>query len=407
MDPQVIENLKAGIEYERTRKGPPEGFPRLPDIPGGRYTDPEFLRLERAHLWKKSWLYAAHLDELPAPGSFKLWQRTGSPILILRDNDNQVRAFYNTCRHRGGPLVREEAGTIQGGLVCGFHGWTYKLTGELVGLTDPRDFVGLDMSCRSLWPVRCEQLGNWIFVNEDSDAPPLAEYLGPIHDYFSALPLESLRLVDHRTFEVNCNAKTFLETFLEVYHLKSMHTETVDRFLDHRGTHIALWRNGHSLMLTPNRRPGWVDPGAKGMPEMAEATGIERDASPSLNVFPNLVTPVALSGLPFNLVWPLSDQRSLLEVIWFAPDWGDGARDDQWDVRLGNYDRILGEDLSFIEKMQASVESAGFKSMPLSYQERRIYHWHEELDRRIGVDQIAENLRVAPVLDGWVTDGWR
>ena len=407
MDSQVIEHLKAGIEYERTREGPPEGFPRLPDIPGGRYTDPEFLRLEREHLWKKAWLYAGHLDELPEPGSFKLWQRTGSPILILRDNEDQIRAFYNTCRHRGGPLVREETGTVQGGLVCGFHGWTYKLTGELASLRDPRDFVGLDKSCRSLLPVRCERLGNWIFINEDADAPPLIEYLGPIHDYFRALPLETLRLVNHRTLEVNCNAKTFLETFLEVYHLKSTHPKTVDRFLDHRGTNIILWPHGHSLMLTPNRRPGWVDPGVKGMPEMAEATEIEREASPSFNVFPNLVTPVAPTGLPFNLVWPISERRSLLEVIWFAPDWGDGPRDAHWDVRLGNYERILDEDLAFIEKMQASIESAGFQSMPLSYQERRIYHWHEELDRRIGADRIAETLRTVPVLNDWVTDSWR
>jgi len=406
MDPQVIEHLKAGIEFERARKGPPDRFPQLPDIPGGRYTDPEFFQLEREHLWKKAWLYAGHVDELPEAGSFKLWQRTGSPIVVLRDNEDQIRAFYNTCRHRGGPLVRAETGTLPGGLVCGFHGWTYALTGELVNLRDKRDFVGLEQSCRSLIPVRCEQLGNWIFVNEDADAPGLVEYLGPIHDYFCALPLESLRLVDHQTFDVNCNVKTFLETFLEVYHLQSTHPKTVDRFLDHRGTHIILWPRGHSLMLSPNRRPGWVDPGVQGMPEMAGTTEIEREASPSFNVFPNLVTPVSPTGLPFNLIWPVSERRSLLEVIWFAPDRGEDPRNAHWDVRLGNYERILGEDLAFIERMQTSIESAGFHSVPLNYQERRIYHWHEELDRRIGANRIPAPLRVTPVLDNWVREGW-
>jgi phenylpropionate dioxygenase-like ring-hydroxylating dioxygenase large terminal subunit len=295
---------------------------------------------------------------------------------------------------------------VQGALVCGFHGWTYDLTGELLSLRDQRDFVGLDRSCRSLIPVRCEQLGNWIFVNEDPHALPLAEYLGPIHDYFRALPLETLRLVNHQTFDVNCNVKTFLETFLEVYHLKSTHPKTVDRFLDHRGSNIILWPRGHSLMLSPNRRPGWVDPGVQGMPEMAGTTEIEREASPSFNIYPNLVTPVAPTGLPFNLVWPITERRSLLEVIWFAPDWGGGPRDVHWDVRLGNYERILGEDLAFIEHMQTSIESAGFQSVPLNYQERRIYHWHEELDRRIGADRIPEHLRVTPVLDNWVREGW-
>ena len=80
MDSSVIEKLLAGIEYESTRKDPPDGFPQLPDIPGGRYSDPEFQRLERDYLWKKAWLYAGHLDEFPEAGSYKLWRRNGSPI---------------------------------------------------------------------------------------------------------------------------------------------------------------------------------------------------------------------------------------------------------------------------------------------------------------------------------------
>ena len=67
---------------------------------------------------------------------------------MLRDQDDQVRAFYNVCRHRGGPLVTDDTGTVPGGLVCGFHGWTYDLNGKLINLRDKRDFVGLDMSCR-------------------------------------------------------------------------------------------------------------------------------------------------------------------------------------------------------------------------------------------------------------------
>ena len=325
MDPQVIETLKAGIEYERTRKSPPEGFPQLPDIPGGRYTDADFLRLERQHLWAKAWLYAGHVDELPEPGS--LQAMAANRITDSCSCGTTTRRSARSTTPAGTGAVRWSERKPAACRVDWFVVFTAGLTSSpanwsasgIHGISSD-----LDKSCRSLLPVRCEQLGNWIFVNEDPHAPPLAEYLGPIHDYFSALPLETLRLVNHRTLEVNCNAKTFLETFLEVYHLKSTHPKTVDRFLDHRGTNIILWPQGHSLMLTPNRKAGWVDPGVKGMPEMAEATELEREASPSFNIFPNLVTPVAPTGLPFNLVWPISDRRSLLEVIWFAPDWGDG-----------------------------------------------------------------------------------
>ena len=406
MDPAVIDRLLAGVEDERSRKGPPPAFPALPDIPGGRYTDPEFQTLEREHLWKNSWLYAGHKDEFPERGSYKLWQRTGSPILIVRDQDDQINAFYNTCRHRGGPVVRDDAGTARSRLVCGYHGWTYDLAGKLIGVPDNHDFVGLDMSCRSLIPVRCESLGNWIFVNEDPDAMPLDQYLGPIAEYFEGFPLESIRLVQQESLEVSCNFKILQETFFEVYHLKATHRGTVDRFLDHRGTHIVLWKQGHSLMLTPNRRRDWVDPGVKGMLEMDGASDVERHNNPSFNIYPNLVTPVAPSGMPFLLSWPKTDETMLLDIVWFAPDWGKGPPHELWEERTKNFNRILNEDLQFVPQLQKSVESSGFHGAALNYQERRIYHWHEELDRRIGIDRIPEHLRVSQVLNNWVADGW-
>jgi phenylpropionate dioxygenase-like ring-hydroxylating dioxygenase large terminal subunit len=296
---------------------------------------------------------------------------------------------------------------VRNKLVCRYHGWTYDLSGKLVGVPDQQDFVGLDMSCCSLVPILCECLGNWIFVNEDFNAMSLSEYLGPIGEYLRGLPLETIRLVQQDTMEVSCNFKILQETFFEVYHLKTTHRDTVDRFLDHRGTNIMLWQNGHSLMLTPNRRRNWVDSGVKGMVEMDGVTDIERYHNPSFHIFPNLVTPVAPSGLPFLLSWPRTDRTMLLDVIWFAPDWGDGPPSAMWEVRTENFNRILDEDLQFVTKMQESVESDGFRGAKLSYQERRIYHWHEELDRRIGADRVPERLRVPQVLHSWVKEGWQ
>ena len=91
-----------------------------------------------------------------------------------------------------------------------------------------------------------------------------------------------------------------------------------------------------------------------------------------------------------------------MEVLWFAPDWGGGPRDPLWETRIANFDRIVDEDIQFAEPMQESIESPGFRGVPLSYQERRIYHWHAEVDRRIGAESIAPNLRVAPVLDAFI-----
>jgi len=113
MDAAYIARYKERSAYEEARTEPPEGFPKLPDLPLGRYTDPEFYGLEREYLWKKVWLYAAHDSELPTPGSYKLTDIAGAPVLLVRGDDGVVRAFYNACRHRGAPVVRGECGSAR------------------------------------------------------------------------------------------------------------------------------------------------------------------------------------------------------------------------------------------------------------------------------------------------------
>lgn len=401
MDTNVLERIKAGMAYERSREAPPPGFPALPRIPSARYKDAAFLKLERERMWKRSWLYQAHADEIPNPGSFVVRRKLGSPIIITRDRDGVIRAFYNACRHRGAPIVREDAGEVRG-FACAYHGWTYDLDGRLVNLRDRRDFVDLDLGCNGLEPLRCETLGKWIFVNEDPDAAPLLESLGPAPGELAQFQPESLVFVDSRTYDVACNVKVLLDAFLEVYHLKSIHQDTVDRFLDHRGTTISLWEGGHSRMTTPNRREGWVDPGTIGLPEIPTVTEVPRLNNVSFHLYPNVVMPPAASGIPMLTFWPVTDRTMRVECTWFSPPYGPEGRSPLWDRRISNFERILYEDTQFAPQIQESVESDGFRGMVLNYQERRIYHWHEELDRRIGVEHIPDELRVKPMLGDYV-----
>ena len=118
--------------------------------------------------------------------------------------------------------------------------------------------------------MRCEQFGNFVFINEDREAAPLLESLGPIPQHLENLAFDSIRHIASSSFEIACNVKILLDAFLETYHLKSIHPQTVDRFLDSRGTHILLWPHGNSMMCTPHRRAEWRDPGAVGMPEVSD-----------------------------------------------------------------------------------------------------------------------------------------
>ena len=184
--------IRAQMEFEWKREGPPEGFPALPTIPTGRYTDPEFFELEQRFLWKKCWLLVGRDEDFSEPGSFQLFERTGSPLLIVRGHDKVLRGFFNTCQHRGAPVVRDACGSAKR-LRCQYHSWTYDLDGKLLQVPDRRDFTELDEEKRSLKPVRCEVYDGWVFVNEDLDARPLLEWLGPIAEEWSPLGGADLR----------------------------------------------------------------------------------------------------------------------------------------------------------------------------------------------------------------------
>jgi hypothetical protein len=209
-------------------------------------------------------------------------------------------------------------------------------------------------------------------------------------------------LVHSRGYDVPCNVKLLLDVFLEVYHLKSIHQDTADRFLDHRGMTVTLWPNGHSRMVTPNRRPDWIDPGTRGMPEIPSVTEMPRVNNVSYNIFPNIVMPPTATGIPMLVFWPRTANSMRIECHWFGPKLPAEDLSALWDVRIRNFERILFEDLEFAAKLQESVEGPGFMGVPLNYQERRIYHWHEEVDRRIGTERVPAPMRVEQVLGDWV-----
>lgn len=405
MDAATTERILKQIQFEYQRAAPPDGFPMLEDVPAGRYTDDAFFALEQRHIWSRCWLFAGHVDQLPDAGSYLLWTDSGAPIVIVRGADRKVRAFYNTCQHRGGPLVREASGNVAR-FQCLYHSWVYDLEGELLAVPDERDFSGLDLSRRSLRAVRCELWGGFIFVNEDPAAIPLHDYLAPVPDEWSDLEVESLRFVEKHSIDLACNWKVAVDAFLEVYHLRHIHQNTVNRLLDPRGAVMGLLPFGHSRMATPIRPENLVDGKVpSGFSEFGQAGQIPRITNLAYNLFPNFVVPLDLTGFPILMFWPVDIRRTRMDIFWFGgPDFAreNGELPTSWQGRLTIFDVVLDEDTQNLAWIQKSVESPAFRGVPLNYQERRIYHLHEEIDRVIGIEQIPEELRVRPLLAEWV-----
>ena len=190
MKQELMDRIREDMRYEFARPGPPEGFPAFPDIPTGRHTSQAFYELEQAHVWPNVWVLAGRENEIPHPGDYLLFDKLGVPLLVIRGRDGVVRCFFNTCRHRGAPVVREAQGNADR-LRCQYHSWTYDTAGNLISVPDERDFVDLRRDERALNQVRCEIFGGWIFINQDPDAMPLLEWLGPVAGQLAVAPLKN------------------------------------------------------------------------------------------------------------------------------------------------------------------------------------------------------------------------
>jgi phenylpropionate dioxygenase-like ring-hydroxylating dioxygenase large terminal subunit len=419
VDEALIERIRSDMRYEFERTAPPSGFPAFHDIPIARHTSDLFHDLEQEHLWPRTWVMAGRAEDLPEPGDHVVFEDLGVPLLIVRGTDGEIRCFYNTCQHRGAPVVRDARGSSRR-LRCQYHSWTYEVDGgTLVSVPDERDFVDLDWSERCLPRARCEVFGGFVFVNRDLDAEPLIDWIGPAAEMFAPFRCESLREVYRESVVVPCNWKVTAEAFLEVYHFRHIHTHDGVSVLDNRGAAMGLYPNGHSRMITPFskrnvERAGmtdwddWkpIDTGPferiDGVPDMVACT------STAVSLFPNIIVPLGPIGFPVNLFWPIDRCRTRLDWIYYAPppagrsDFSGADLPEHWQLRRKSYDQIMAEDEMNMAPIQTSMESPALTGMPINYQERRIWHLHEQLDRMIGEENIPPEMRVEQVLAPYV-----
>jgi phenylpropionate dioxygenase-like ring-hydroxylating dioxygenase large terminal subunit len=401
MSSTLIESIKRRASDEAERTSYPEGFPVLPPVPASRYSDPDFAALETNAVFGKSWLMVAHVDELPDAGSYRRLDQVLRPVMLVRADDGSVKAFYNTCKHRGSALVLDESGNTGKRLTCPYHNWVYSLTGELVGYPEQNNFGDLDRDCLALTSIRCETWGPLVFINFDPDAEPLIDYLGQVATDLSELgEMEGkLHLLSHRQRSVPVNWKIPVDANIETYHVNYVHKDTAATGLRQATTGIQLLPNGHSRMLI-GLQDGLDFPSP--FPELFGGVGdLPSSGTFSYHVFPNLS--IVFAGPGFMLLitnWPAgSPGESTYHVHYCAslpPD--DPEQGELLQVFAGLNETVLFEDLTVLPGIQESIDAGSLTGVQLQYQERRIYALHETIDRVVGPDRIPETLRVPQIL---------
>ena len=191
------------------------------------YTDPDYFQVDLELIWYRDWLFAAHDCEIPKPGNYVTLQVGDYPVVIVRDRQGQVRAFHNSCRHRGSRVCPGGKGA-SARLVCPYHQWTYDLDGKLLFARQMGpDF---DPSQFSLKPVACETVGGYIFICLAEEPADFAALRATVEPFFKPHRLTEARVAFESTIVEKGNWKLVWENNRECYHCAGNHPELCKTF---------------------------------------------------------------------------------------------------------------------------------------------------------------------------------
>jgi phenylpropionate dioxygenase-like ring-hydroxylating dioxygenase large terminal subunit len=209
------------------------------------YTSDDFVKLEWDRIWRKSWLFAGLESDLAKPGAYFLYELGRESIVVTRNEEGRISAFFNVCQHRGNRIFSTERGTVRQ-ISCPYHGWTYDLNGKLKRVPDVERFrQGVPSDQRSLKPVVVETWAGLVWINMNPDAAPLDTFLGVIKENLAPYHIENMVLVKHQTVTIDANWKTAKDNFLEQYHVDFIHPQHAS-FVDCCNSENELWPFGHS-----------------------------------------------------------------------------------------------------------------------------------------------------------------
>ena len=336
-------------------------------LPARFYRDPDVVELEHRRIFERSWQFAAHVSSLPNPGSYLTANAGRQPVLVLRDQDGTLRAFRNVCRHRGSRLL-SGSGECGKAIRCRYHGWTYRLDGDLIGVPEARSIPGLDKSTLGLFPARVETLAGLVFVNLDIHARPLAEQVPGLEARLAEYGIEDLVPDKPLDGTQPANWKIVADNYLEGYHVPIAHPGLM-RLYDYKAYNAELhdgyvWfdaplRDKPSGNLMERAYQRLVSP----MPGLPEE---HRRVWRYIFIYPN----TAIDLYPDQVwVWKLDSDGPLrtrdTAMLYRHPDASVRTKVAQYFNRKVN-ELVGAEDVDLVENLQAGLESRGWEPGPLA-----------------------------------------
>lgn len=416
-----------------------------------RYYDPGFFAMEAELLWPRVWQMACRVEEIPLARDFVEYEILDQSVIVVRGNDQQVRAFQNACRHRGVKII-EGGGHCGRAFQCPFHGWRYDVDGTNAGVTQRRTFSehNLDPDDIDLVPVRCEVWGGCAWINFDGAAPPLRASMEPAATALDAWKIESLHAEKWYAARLPVNWKLAIEAFVEMYHVVQTHPQLViptrfglrddapfdaDAFVDADIQYLRAMSDGMDGMVHADdvrvaeglrgiELPGDADEAMSAWNRTLNAAVMDLHRSRGSDVpdldeldrqginlsffhcFPHwFVLPMYSSASSYRFR-PLGPEETLME-IWSLARTPDGADvppptpPEVWECDDPRWPAIPTQDFSNIPRQQKGLHARGFEYMRLSAGlEGHISNFERTIDGYLGGlphEQLATALEAVNV----------
>lgn len=357
-------------------------------LPQAFYTDPDIFKFDQEAILRRSWLLAGFEAELPRTGSYLALDAGGGPIIILRDRAGEIRAFHNSCRHRGSQICATGTGKANR-LVCPYHQWTYDLDGRLAHAG--RMQASFDSAQHSLAPVRVETIAGSIYVCMTDDAPDFEPFRTALTPLLTPHNLLDAKVAFQGELVEQANWKLVMENGRECYHCSVRHPELSVVFPMVSNDHFAFDEQGAfdsysqrmeavGLSCTPAAGDWW---NAARFPLKEGATSLTLDGVPVTSktlcslaggdvgslrwaLEPNCFAH-ALGDFIFMFVArPVGPQETVVQVKWLVHKDAQEGVDYKVDHLIGLWDTTNRQDRELAENNQRGVDSPGYQPGPYS-----------------------------------------
>jgi phenylpropionate dioxygenase-like ring-hydroxylating dioxygenase large terminal subunit len=364
-------------------------------LPAWVYNHPEMTRLEYERVLRPAWQIVCHVSAIPNAGDFVTLDMGADNIIALRTSQGAIRAFHNVCRHRGARIL-EGSGNCPGAITCPYHGWSYRLSGELFGVTARDTFPALDRSQLGLKEVRCQVLFGFVFICISGNPLPIEQIWAGVAEEFSAHRFEEMQPIPGSSYveHWDCDWKVAMDNYLESYHvpighpgLNRMFTPDYD---DQRVLPTGIAR-GHSWMRErPSTR--WSERMYQSLIGQVSTDLPEnlRRRWAFYSMLPNLGVDVFPDQMDFFQVLPRGPGKCTIRGASFArPDERREMRIARWLCARINR-QVQREDEFLCRRVQQGLASGSYEPGPLSRLEGCMLEFHDLLRARIPEVRLPE-----------------